>query len=174
MEVMIDLETFSTRNNACILIIAGIKFNRNDPHIPLEKMDKIYMIVDSTSCEKIGMHIDEKTVQWWNNIGDDCKKDIFSNNRKDIKECLKEFTKWFGKSERIWSHGATFDIPILADAYNRCDLEVPWKFWNARDTRTLFEIANVKVKDLPQEKLHNALYDCWRQVWGVKESFKKF
>jgi hypothetical protein len=173
MEVMLDLETFSTKNNACILIIAGVKFNRNEPHKKIEDMDTIYLKVDSESCKKLGMDVDSKTVEWWNNMNSHCKKEIFSTDRENIKQCLLKFSQWFGNSEKIWSHGATFDIPILGDAYNRCGLEVPWKYWNSRDTRTLFEIANIKVKDLPQENMHNALYDCWRQVWGVKESFKK-
>lgn len=173
MEVMLDLETFSTRGHAVILIIAGIKFGRNDPHYNLQDMDKFYAKVSVDSCKALGMHVDDKTKSWWREQKEDVQNEIFSEPREDLKTVLLRFSKWYGSSRNIWSHGATFDIPILSEAYARCGLEAPWKFWVARDTRTLFDIAGVTQKELPSGNEHNALHDCWRQVWGVKESCKR-
>ena len=91
----------------------------------------------------------------------------------NIKDALKQFSTWFQGSEQIWSNGATFDIPILQEAYTACGIECPWKFWKARDTRTIYELANITSKDLPSDKLHHPLNDCERQIWGIRESFKR-
>jgi len=176
MDIMIDLETFSTRTHACILILSAIRFDRKDSIVELNKMDTFYSKICFKSCVEKNMHVDEKTVQWWKDQPENIKNEIFSEDRETLEIALKRFTEWFKKDKnfqfnRVWSHGATFDIPILTEAFTRCNMETPWKFWFCRDTRTLFEICNLQVKDLPSENLHNALWDCWRQVWGVKKCF---
>jgi len=170
---MLDLETLSTRGNATILIIAAIKFDRNAPHGKLENADKFYTKISLESCRNAGLHIEEKTILWWEEQDPDIRKEAFGEPREDLKTVLKAFKKWYGSADKIWSHGATFDIPILAEAYARCGMETPWKFWVARDTRTLFDLAGIQQKDLPSDNLHHGLHDCWRQIWGVKESLKR-
>lgn len=172
---MLDLETLSTRGHASILVIAAIKFDRNGnlPQVNKNNKDQFYAKISTDSCRKIDMHIDPKTVRWWEGQDAKIKDEVFGEPREDLKTVLLLFSKWYGKSKTIWSHGATFDIPILAEAYNRCGLDPPWKFWVARDTRTLFDICKIKQEDLPTENLHNPLYDCWRQIWGVQEAIKR-
>jgi hypothetical protein len=171
MEVMLDLETLSTRGHATILAIAAIKFNSKTPVVDLEIMDTFFEKVKINSCMNLDMHIDEKTVKWWKEQDSKIYDEMFGEPRDELKNVLEKFRKWFGNCEKIWSHGATFDIPILSEAYSRCGLEVPWKFWNARDTRTLFDIANIRNKDLPSDNAHHPVHDCWRQIYGVKEAF---
>jgi hypothetical protein len=173
MEVMLDLETFSTRGNAAILIIAAIKFNRDEPIGKIEKTDNFYAKISLESCKKVNLHVDSKTVHWWENRDPETKKDIFSEPREELKSVLLKFNRWFGKAEKIWSHGASFDVPILSEAYYNCSLEPPWKFWNIRDTRTIFDLVDMNIKDFPQDNLHNALHDCWRQIYGLQQCFKK-
>jgi len=47
---------------------------------------------------------------------------------------------------------------------------VPWKFWDVRDTRTLFDLADVQV-DVAGK--HNALTDAVAQARAVQQSYKK-
>ena len=54
-----------------------------------------------------------------------------------------------------------------------CKIETPWKFWNTRDTRTLFDLAEVYNTDLPQGSKHHALHDCHRQLAGLFLAFKR-
>lgn len=175
MEVMLDLETLSTRSNASILVIAAIKFDRhsNISKPTTTSPNQFYAKIDTNSCSQLGMHIDPKTIHWWWEQDSKIREEAFGNPREDLKSVLLRFSKWYGNSKAIWSHGATFDIPILAEAYNLCGLEPPWKFWLARDTRTLFDITGIRQEDLPNENLHNALYDCWRQICGVQEALKR-
>lgn len=176
MDVMLDLETLSTRMNATILIIAAIKFNIKDKHISVDKMDKFYRRIDIESCKEVGLHVDENTVKWWDAQDEKIRTEVFHSDRVPLKTALVEFTDWYNngiKPERIWSQGANFDIPILGEAYKYCGMEIPWKYWQARDTRTIYELAQMSQRDLPKNNLHHALYDCQRQICGVKESYRR-
>lgn len=178
-EVMLDLETLSTSGNASILIIAGIKFDRNQDKKPLlaikdmPKSDIFYMKIDSNSCAKIGLDIDPETVDWWGKQSKKIRDEAFGGKRVPLKEALMAFSKWFGNCKYIWSNGACFDVPILENVYRKCKVKTPWKFYNVRDTRTIWDLAGIKSRDLPQNDLHHALADCHRQIWGVQKSMLK-
>ena len=47
---------------------------------------------------------------------------------------------------------------------------VPWDYYNVRDTRTLFELAE---PDMPAFSGHHALYDAVKQAIGVQNSLRK-
>ena len=181
MEVMLDLETYSTEPNASILVIGAIKFNRKDKITDLDNYDTFYRRIDAGSCVSIGLHVDPKTVEWWSHQSQDAINEAIKHtDRIPIQQALEEFTLWFnrggkGKSlsgGKIWGHGDDFDCVVLGSAYRACGAEPPWKFWNTRDTRTLFDLANITMKDLPQDNAHHALHDAYRQIIGVRKSLE--
>lgn len=176
-DVMVDLETLSTKNNAAIAVIAAIKFNLDAPLFKLTEVpeaEKFYRRIDIESCKNIELDVDEKTIAWWKTQPEEPQKEIFENlNRVQLIDALKDFSLWFGKFDRrIWSQGANFDIPILSEAYQRFKIQTPWKFWNARDTRTLYQIADFSYNDDKKEMLHHALHDCQRQINAVKHCYQ--
>lgn len=62
----------------------------------------------------------------------------------------------------VWSH-ATFDPPILQNAYNKVGLQTPIHYrWN-RDIRTLCELSGVEKTEV-KGVAHNALDDCINQA----------
>lgn len=173
---MVDIETLSTQSSAVILSIGALKFDRSEtlPDSP-DVMDSFYVRVARESCEVLGMHVDPETVRWWNSQAEEVRHEALEDTaeRLTIKDALSQLTRWIGGSELIWSHGDDFDCVILSDAYRRCGMKVPWKFWNTRDTRTLFDIAGVKNSDLPANSKHHPIHDCYRQVAGVLKSLRK-
>ena len=173
---MIDLETLHTRPHAVILVLAGIKFNRYKQTFStfeeIPKEDIFYRKIKVRSCLKIGMEIDPKTLSWWKKQKLEIRNEAFGAPRDKIEDVLSLFSKWVQKTTdpnyvKIWGHGAGFDCSILKEAYIRCELKAPWNFWNERDTRTLYDIANIKTNELPSQSKHHALYDCYRQIIGV-------
>jgi exodeoxyribonuclease VIII len=74
---------------------------------------------------------------------------------------------------KIWGNGSSFDCGILGEAYKRCGMTPPWKFYMERDLRTIMDIGKVKMCDLPQYGKHNAIYDCYRQIIGLQRAEKK-
>lgn len=173
MEVMVDLETMSTRNHASILVIGAIKFDRNGQNSSLDNMETFYKRIEIDSCKELGLDVDRDTMNWWSTQPDYIYEEAFKKERVPLKRALSEFSRWFRGCNLIWCQGANFDIPILSEAYARCDMKTPWKFWNVRDTRTVFDICNFKMSDLPDFNKHHALYDCLRQIIGVQKSLRK-
>lgn len=174
MDCIVDLETFSTDSNAAIMVIAAIKFNRNKKIENMDSAETFYRRITLDSCEMYHRHIDDKTIDWWNNQPQEAKKEIFdSNNRIDLKIALQEFKDWFKGCKFIWGHGSSFDCVILENSFKACNIDLPWKFYNVRDTRTLYDIADVKMFDLPSNNKHHALHDCFRELIGIYMSLEK-
>ena len=185
MNVMIDLETLSVRPHAIILVIGAIKFKRTKKYSEeieqknIDKLDTFYRRITINSCIEVGLHKDEDTVKWWSSQNDEIKHEALINpDRVSIQEALQDFSIWFNKENVkktrscIWGNGSDFDISILGEAYKRCNMEIPWNFWLVRDLRTILDIGNIKMCDLPQTNLHNALYDCYRQIIGFQRAMK--
>jgi hypothetical protein len=165
-DCMIDMETLSTEPNAVVLTLGAVKFDRKSG------MDKniFYHRIDIQSCVEIGCVVDKATQKWWKSQDPDVRKEAMGagDDRLNIKEVLIKFSEWFRGSKYIWSHGATFDVVIMECLFKKCGLPVPWKFWNVRDTRTLYDVAGIQNSDLPQNSKHHALEDCKRQIVGVQ------
>jgi DNA polymerase III epsilon subunit-like protein len=181
-DVMIDLETLSIRPNAVILVIGAIKFNRGetwdkitDEH-NIEKLDYFYTRICISSCLQEGLCVDQSTEKWWNEQEYDVKYEaLLHPDRTPVKEALLSFSKWFGHNynTKIWGNGSSFDCTILSEAFKRCGMEKPWKFYNERDLRTIIDLGGIKISHLPQYKKHNALWDCYRQIIGFQMAEKK-
>lgn len=170
-DVMIDLETLSTRPNACILTIGAIKFSKREKEI-----DTFHRRINVQSCLDIGMVQDPQTMEWWNTTASDvARADAFSTeNRVDIREALIDFKAWLGDSSKlhVWSNGSCFDCVILDEAYYRLGVPVPWKYFHVRDTRTVYDLGDVTNKDMPEVE-HTAMADCRRQILGLHLAFSK-
>lgn len=171
--IMLDIETLGTSSNSIILTIGAIKFKPTTPIDSIENCDTFYRRIDIESCRKVGLISEEQTVKWWNSQDSSVKFEALENqDRLPLTQVLLEFTKWFGKSVKIWGHGDDFDCVILTNAYKACNLTPPWKFWNTRDTRTLFDLARVNIKSFCQDNIHHALHDSYRQILATQESLK--
>lgn len=181
-EVMLDLETLGISSGAVILVIGAIKFNRGETwsekkiENELGTHDCFYTRIQIDSCVDSGLHIDPETEKWWSEQEQEVKYEALENpDRVTLKEALKSFTKWYGTKYRmkIWGNGSSFDCGILGEAYKRCGMTPPWKFYMERDLRTIMDIGKVKMCDLPQYGKHNAIYDCYRQIIGLQRAEKK-
>lgn len=188
IDIMVDLETLSVRPHSLILVIGAIKFKRNKKYedsvekvldkvnqTTLDKLDTFYRRITIKSGIDVGLHIDKDTEKWWGEQDEDVKYEALLNpDRVSLQEALEDFTKWFGKNPRtcIWGNGSDFDISILGESFKRCNMEIPWKYFLVRDLRTIFDLGNVRMTDLPQYKKHHALYDCYRQIIGFSRAYQ--
>ena len=171
INVMIDIETLSNQVNAAILTIGAVKFNLNDttPSSSYDLPDTFYRRVDIQSCFDKGLKQTSETVEWWKLQNTEAKNEAFNReDRHPLETVLSDLKTWLGDKKKVfvWSHGASFDIPILQEAYYRCSIELPWFYYNVRDTRTIYDLAGVNHLDIPPAT-HNALQDCRRQIFGV-------
>ena len=147
-DIMIDLETLATSPDAAILTIGAVKFDPFGDDINEPNCEKFYVRVDLDSCDRIGLVTNDDTINAMNQL---------------YKFC------WGAK--RVWSHGASFDVVICEHIFNKIQKAVPWKFWEVRCTRTLFDIGIDPER--PPVLKHHALEDAWNQAVGVQHIFQK-
>ena len=181
--VMIDIETLSVAHNACICTIAAVKFDINDDNSYkgfVNPENIFYVKVDIETCKAAGLDIDPNTVKWWNSQPEETKSEIFgTTDRIPLKLALIKLSKWITNplfDMKVWCHGASFDCVILQNAFDIYRMSTPWKFWNIRDTRTLYDIANIDLNEIKKETSfasHHALSDCYNQIIGVNKAVKK-
>ena len=165
---MVDLETLATSPDAVILTIGAVTFDPASNKI----FDKLYYRVDVESCDRLGMTINDDTVEWWSKQAADVQTEAFAeDNRVPIEEVIEKFHKFAWNCDAFWSHGATFDLVILDCYYRKLNKVPPWNFWQIRDTRTLFDLGY--DPEMPKEGLHNALEDASRQAIGVQTIYRK-
>jgi exodeoxyribonuclease VIII len=135
--VMLDLETMGMGSNAAIIAIGAVSFDIETQAIG----DQFYRVVDLDSSVNAGGAIDPATVMWWMRQ-DDTARAQFTRPSVIIEKALFAFHCWLEdqwdlKYIQMWSNGSDFDNVILASAYRRLEMDVPWKYHNSRCYRTL-------------------------------------
>lgn len=171
-DVMIDLETLATSPDAAILTIGAVRFDPFGDDINEPDCEKFYVRVDLDSCDRIGLITNDDTIAWWAQQSKEAQDEAFSpDNRIDIVDAMNQLYKFCWGAKRVWSHGAAFDVVICEHIFNKIQKAVPWKFWEVRCTRTLFDIG-IDPKRPPVLK-HHALEDAWNQAVGVQNVYKR-
>lgn len=154
-DVSIGLETFGTGQDAYVLSIGAAKFDIHTGEI----LDGLHI---KTVCDPNKYRLDIDTIFWWMNQGNVARSNIISGNRLPIIEALTELSSFIDRKDYVWGNGATFDISILEHAYETEIGKIPWKFWNARDMRTLIDIAEAKgfdKKSIKRNGIHHSALD---------------
>ena len=158
--VVVDLETLSTRSNACIVSVGAVAIEN------YEIVDEFLVNVCAKTCEEAGLHKDQETIAWWERQSIEARQ-AWLKDPIPLTDALDKFALWYGnESIPIWGFGANFDVVILENAMTysgwidnrqRGNL-FPWKFWDVSCLRTLM---NVHGKRLIKTGVnHNALDDA--------------
>lgn len=166
--LMVDLETLDVKSTATVLTLGAVRFDpfSNAP------MKELYLRVDIDSQDKLGCTVDDNTLKWWNQQDVSIMEEAFDpRDRIPIHEVINQFHALAWNCDAFWSHGATFDLMILQNLYDRLGRTYPWQYWQMRDTRTLFDIGH--DPEMPQGSKHNALEDAKRQAIGVRNVYRK-
>ncbi len=174
-DIMIDLETLDVTPYCVILTIGAVRFDPRGEGV-VEKLTLRPTIEDQT--EKYGRTINDDTIRWWSSQSPEAIEEAMGDNdRMPLRECM-EILYQFGWNRRaVWSHGAPFDI-VACETAMRSTLTdrpnpIPWPFWTVRDTRTLYDIAGVKLSDGGKITSHKAIEDAQRQAELVQEAYRK-
>lgn len=171
-DVMIDLETLGTRYDAQIIQIGACYFDRNTGEIGLGFSANI----DGALQDEFTT--DYSTIKWWFEQSDSARM-LVMENPIPLPQALGELSRFLmGKDIQLWSH-ATFDIPILMNAFNVVGIPCPVPFRNMRDLRTLMDLASFGGKSATPSKVrregvhHNALDDAKFQAAYAAEALIK-
>lgn len=167
MDLMLDIETLDVTPTATILTIGAQGF---DPFSDRLTDATFYKRITLESQE--GRTVNDDTVAWWGNQSAAAQEEAFGeDNRVDIADALAELSKLAWRHKRIWANGITFDITILENAMAQYGVNVPWKFWQVHDARTVYKIAN--AGSAGSSNSHNALEDCVNQIDMLQKVFKQ-
>lgn len=169
--MMVDLETMGTRPGSAIVSIGACVF---DPNAGTSRppAKTYYQNVDLQSCVDAGLRCDAGTIGWWMKQSEEARQAL-TGQGEPIHVALKGLFAFAAGCKHVWGHGAGFDPVLLDSAAYACRLPVPWKFWDVRDTRTLFHLAQFKKADWQPKRTgthHNALDDAVWQAACVQEA----
>jgi len=169
--VMLDLETWGTTPGSALRSIGAVSFEFGGA-----VGDSFYRNIDEQSCLDRGLTVDPQTNAWWLRQPEQARAALLDNQQPLLKVVV-EFHRWFlfeQDAQFVWSQGGNFDEPLWAAAARACGERLPWKFWDARCTRTIYHAAEFDPRSMKREGVHhNALDDALFQIACVQESYRR-
>ena len=170
MDVMLDIETLSTRPWSVILTLGAVKF---DPWADdVDQTKGLYVRPDVNEQLSMDRHVQDETVTWWSTQTEEVREEALGEDgRISIDEMLDQLNRFLVGANNIWCQGPAFDIVILEDLYRQVGRPTPWQFWQIRDSRTLFSVHG-DPREKNRHGAHNALIDCYYQARAVQHIYK--
>ncbi len=174
---MLDMETLGVSVTAPIISIAAVYFDPKTGRIG----DSFYKVIKLDSSLANGV-IEPSTLSWWMMQSDEARQVFNDQSAVTFVEALHQLSDFAvsdGGSDllQVWGNGASFDNAIIAHAYSQAGIDLPWRFRNDRDVRTIVslcsEIKNVNVlNSVVREGIHhNALDDAIYQARYVSLAY---
>lgn len=163
--VMFDLETFGTKPGSVLRSIGAAAF---DPETGVVGQT-FYRNIDRASCEAVGLKVDPNTEAWWAKQSREAQQALLADP-KPLASVASDFHAFFKQvgGAKIWCQGANFDSVLWEAAVAAVwpsKSFMPWKFWNVRDTRTVYDIAGFDPDSISRDgTYHDALADSLHQI----------
>ena len=171
-DAMIDIETLGTDPDSIILTVGAVKF---DPYSLHEPYDKVTWKLDIDAQEALGRQTSDSTLEWWAKQDPEIRERAFSEDgRISIDEFFKEFNRYLTGMKGIWCQGPQFDMVMIEDLYRQKLHHTSWKYWQVKDSRTLFSLMEVDPRKAIQVEAHDAAEDAYWQAVCVQKTFKYF
>lgn len=158
---MIDFETLHLSPQAVALSMGVAVFDQN------RVLHKAAIHLDAEEQLSLGRNVSVGTFLWWLQQSDEARADVVAGQTGGNAISIDNAVRWLDrtwlefKCERVWGHGASFDIPLAEDLF----VNVPWGHRQIRDTRTLFDLA--QVDRVEPEVSHRAEDDAEAQALTV-------
>ncbi len=134
MNIMIDIETLSSRKDAAVIAIGACAFDANDI------VGEFEVLLDARLSPG---RRDEDTLKWWQSQPPEVWQRMIGGGALPRDACtqLAEFIyRQPGGTPRVWANAPTFDCDILRTLYEVVGMEVPWHFRDERCYRTLLAL----------------------------------
>ena len=172
LDIMVDLETMDNVPSAAIVAIGAVQCDLTTG----KTGSTFYRVIDLKDQDRFSMTINSETVYWWLQQSDGARQALCVEGKISLTHMCKEFNLWLNSLEqpldnlRLWGNGASFDNAIIRYAYRQCEEELPIKFWNDRDMRTIVGFYPRQLQEqwrkgtLRRGDFHNALDDAKHQV----------
>jgi len=165
---MFDIETAGRGPHAAIVSVACVLF---DPDLGTCDERPYYGAVDLHDPQ-IGVP-DMDTLAWWLDQDPDVmRREFHDQPRFPLRRVLTQAFTYAEHTVEVWSKAPTFDLRLLREAGQRCEVAWPWEFRADRCYRTLRALAkqthpNVDFEVGDDGPKHSGLADCYRQATGA-------
>lgn len=163
IHVMSDIETFGKGNDALIVSVGGVKFDKTGI------LDRFHVGIDPEDAERFGLKIDASTVMYWlDPKRDQARKELLELPKVDLYSALDGFKLWVEQTPlddrgSLWGKGATFDNVRIKNAFDAVGIDYPFSYRQDECYRTLMN----RCQDVPYEQLgtaHSAIADAESQA----------
>jgi hypothetical protein len=169
--IMLDMETLSTDVSTVILTIGAVRFDPRGVGV-IEKLELRPTMEEQTDL--FNRTISEDTLRRWGEQSPEAIEEAMGDrDRIPYKECMEKLYKFCWNRDKVWSNGSGFDVVIAESAFRDHGMQYPWKFWNVRDCRTIYDLAGVSLKDGGHVTSHKAVEDADRQAIVVQKAYQK-
>lgn len=162
VDMMVDIETLGTRAGCVVLSIGAAVFDSESGNV----VDSLHLTLQRDAQGAKHMFEDKETLAWW----DTQPRAAWlaaTQGAVPPSTALFKLDRLVSRRPpaRVYCQGQDFDFPILAELARRFDRTLPWKHWQQRDTRTVYDEHGFDAKALVREgEHHNALDDCRHQI----------
>lgn len=176
LDIMFDLETLGTSPGCVVLALGAYAFDpagNDEVRVPEHSF---YELIEPEDQIRKGLVMEWSTIQWWMKQSDAAREANFSQQMNPwlLQGTAERFTNWvdpYGAGVNVWCNGASFDFPILKEAFKRVGYKLPWEFRNEKDARTVYRLAKTRVGKF--EGAHTALQDAWAQAFTLQRALRK-
>ena len=158
--ISVDTETLGTSYGSVIAQIAACDIDNPSTFFNL--------YLDITKQADLGLVINADTVNWWSQQ-DARIKSVVLGGSAPLSESLTQFSIWLDthfQEPEMWMNSPSFDSTlILAPAYKTCGQNLPWKYYQERDFRTLKAMGEkyFRYPFVKPANAHDALADARAQ-----------
>lgn len=176
--LMVDIETLDTEPTSIILSLSAKFFRFNIGEI--NSFDIKFTLNDQI---KIGRTMGEGTFFWWLKTNEMARLDIAeAEKRYSLYDGLMKFVEFIenntsNKNYFIWSKSPNFDITIIENSLKYYNIEIPWKYSNTRDVRTIESLNPEITKNIYEEfktNTHISSTDCTLQILTITKILEHF
>jgi hypothetical protein len=178
--LMIDIETLGTKSYSVIATMAAVEFD-----IETGDMGRNFYAKISISDSLLrGLNVDPKTMEWWRKQSAEAKLEVFNERceRSNLQDALVALRDFVGNIDYfMWANSPRFDLGLIENALDVCNISRFWDFRKERDVRTFVD-GHEKLWDgmrSDKDTAHHALTDCAVQVkmvthvYSLKTNSKK-
>lgn len=159
--VMVDIETMGKSSNSVILSIGAVRFGLENGEI----FKKFYTVVDIQSCLDLGLEVEGDTIEWWLRQDDDVRAAYVNSKQIHVTHVLQYLTEFITKDDYVWGNSASFDLGILANAFKKTGVVIPWDYKKEMCYRTVMNLAGSLSVNIEFEGTrHDPVNDCEHQI----------
>lgn len=168
---MVDIETLGLKSDAAVIAIGAIIFDRNGPSY--KEGHAFEVLINPISAP--GSRDSDTLLNFWFNpdkVAPDVRERMFSGDVM-TDDAMYMFAKWLRDNnvDQLWANPPQFDCVVLQSTYDTTNTDNPIDWFQYRDCRTMYRLAQRLGIDYRaagvNNKPHDALADAESQAARV-------